>query len=87
MRSKVTVAIIAALLFGATLAADLLSSAKFSELSWIPASPHQLQVLALGKSEWAEHARSTPVPESWADTYRLCEAASAGRQEPSPFWP
>jgi hypothetical protein len=61
MRSKITVAIIAALLSGATLAGDALPSAKFSELNWLPASPAQLQVLGLG---------NTPVPASWVDTYK-----------------
>ena len=61
MRSKITVAIIAALLSGATLAADALPSARFSELNWLPASPVQLQVLGLG---------NTPVPASWVDTYK-----------------
>jgi hypothetical protein len=76
MRSKIILAIIAALLSGATLAADPLSSARFSELSWLQASRIQLQVLGLSKLGGAEHARSTPIPESWADTYRRCEAAS-----------
>jgi hypothetical protein len=48
MRSKITVAIIAALLSGATLAADALPSVRFSELNWLEASLFQLQVLGLG---------------------------------------
>jgi hypothetical protein len=47
MRSKIILAIMVALLSGETLAADPLPSVRFSELSWIPASPHQLQVLGL----------------------------------------
>lgn len=70
MSSKITVAIIAALLSGATLAADALPSARFSELNWLPASPAQLQVLGLGNLQCAEHARFTPVPASWVDTYK-----------------
>jgi hypothetical protein len=70
MRSKITVATIAALLSGATLAADALPSARFSELNWLPASPVQLQVLGLGNLKSAEHARFTPVPASWVDTYK-----------------
>lgn len=70
MNSKITVAIIAALLSGATLAADALPSARFSELNWLPASPVQLQVLGLGNLKSAEHARFTPVPASWVDTYK-----------------
>jgi hypothetical protein len=70
MRSKIILAIIAALLSGETLAADPLSSTRFSELSWIPASPIQLQVLGLSKLERAEHALFTFVPESWIDTYK-----------------
>ena len=66
MNSKITVAIVAALLSGATLAADALPSARFSELNWLPASPVQLQVLGLGNLKWAEHACLTPVP---ANTY------------------
>jgi hypothetical protein len=69
MNSKITVAIIAALLSGATLAADALPSARFSELNWLQASPAQLQVLGLGNLKCAEHARFTPVPASWVDTY------------------
>jgi hypothetical protein len=61
MRSKITVAIIAALLSGATLAGDALPGARFSELNWLPASPVQLQVLGLD---------NTPVPASWVDTYK-----------------
>ena len=68
MNSKITVAIIAALLSGATLAADALPSAKFSELNWLPASPAQLQVLGLGNLKGAEHVRFTPVPV--VDTYK-----------------
>ena len=64
MNSKITVAIIAALLSGATLAGDPLPSARFSELNWLPASPVQLQVLGLGNLKGAEHARFTPVPAS-----------------------
>ena len=70
MNSKITVAIIAALLSGATLAADALPSARFSELNWLPASPAQLQVLGLGNLKCAEHARFTPAPASWVDTYK-----------------
>ena len=70
MTSKIIVAIIAALLSGETLAADPLPSAKFSELSGIPESPHQLQVLGLSKLEGAGHAGFTLVPESWVDTYK-----------------
>jgi hypothetical protein len=69
MNSKITVAIIAALLSGATLAADALPSARFSELNWLPASPAQLQVLGLGNVKRAEHARFTPAPASWVDTF------------------
>ena len=69
MSSKITVAIIAALLSGATLAADAVPSARFSELNWLPASPVQLQVLGLGNLKWAEHARFTPAPACWVDTY------------------
>ena len=47
MRSKIILALMVTLLSGETLAADLLPSVRFSELSWIPASPHQLQVLGL----------------------------------------
>jgi hypothetical protein len=61
MRSKIILAIIAALLSGATLAADPLPSTGFSEPTWIPASPHQLQVLGLSKVEGAGHAGFTPV--------------------------
>ena len=68
MNSKITVAIIAALLSGATLAADPLPSARFSELNWLPASPAQLQVLGLGNVKSAEHARCTAVPV--VDTYK-----------------
>jgi hypothetical protein len=67
MNSKITVAIIAALLSGATLAADALPSARSSELNWLPASPAQLQVLGLGNLKCAEHARFTPVPASWVE--------------------
>ena len=49
MNSKITVAIIAALLSGATLAGDALPNARFSELNWLHASPAQLQVLGLGR--------------------------------------
>jgi hypothetical protein len=70
MRSKITIAIIAALLSGATLAGDALPSARFSELNWLPASPVQLQVLGLGNLKGPEHARVTPVPASWVDTYK-----------------
>jgi hypothetical protein len=70
MTSKIIVAIIAALLSGETLVADPLPSTRFSELSWIPASPHQLQVLGLSKVEGAGHAGFTPVPTSWVDTYK-----------------
>ena len=69
MNSKITVAIIAALLSGATLAGDALPSARFSELNWLPASPAQLQVLGLGNLKGAEHARFTPVPQV-VDTYK-----------------
>ena len=68
MNSKITVAIIAALLSGATLAGDPLPSARSSELNWLPASPVQLQVLGLGNLKGAEHARFTPVPV--VDTYK-----------------
>jgi len=67
MNSKITVAIIAALLSGATLAADALPSARFSELNWLPASPAQLQVLGLGNLKCAGHARFTPAPASWVE--------------------
>ena len=70
MRSKIILAIMVALLSGETLAADPLPSVRFSELSWIPASPHQLQVLGLSKVEGAGHAGFTPVPASWVDTYK-----------------
>jgi hypothetical protein len=54
MRSKIILAIMVALLSGETLAADPLPSVRFSELSWIPASPHQLQVLGLTlEASWA----------------------------------
>ncbi len=42
MKSKITAAIIAALLLRNTFAADSLPSATFSELSWLQASPVQL---------------------------------------------
>jgi hypothetical protein len=70
MNSKITVAIIAALLSGATLAGDALPNARFSELNWLPASPVQLQALGLGNVKWAKHARFTPVPASWVNTYK-----------------
>ena len=70
MKSKITVAIIAALLSGATLAADALPSARFSELNWLAASPVQLQVLGLDNLKCAEHARFTPVPASLVDIYK-----------------
>ena len=54
MNSKSTVAIIAALLSGATLAADALPSARLSELNWLQASPAQLQVLGLGNLSGAQ---------------------------------
>jgi hypothetical protein len=70
MRSKIILAIMVALLSGETLAADPLPNTKFSELSGIPASPAQLQVLRLSKSEWAEDARFMPISESWVETYK-----------------
>jgi hypothetical protein len=70
MRNKIILVIIAALLSGETLAADPLSSARFTEPTWIPASPHQLRVLGLSKLKRAEHAHFTPVSESWVDTYK-----------------
>jgi hypothetical protein len=70
MRSKIILAIIVALLSGETLAADPLPNTKFSELSGIPASPLQLQMLGLSKLEGAGHAGFTPAPESWVDTYK-----------------
>jgi hypothetical protein len=54
MKTKIIVAIIATLLFRNTLAVASLPSATFSELSWLQASPVQLQALGLGNLKGAD---------------------------------
>ena len=69
MKSRLILPVMVALLASETFAGDLPSTGA-SAANWIPASPHQVQVLGLSKLRGTEDGRFSYTRETVRNTYR-----------------
>jgi hypothetical protein len=69
MKSRLILPVMVALLASETFAGDLPSTGG-SASNWIPASPHQVQVLGLSKLRGTEDNRFSYARETLVNTYR-----------------
>jgi hypothetical protein len=69
MKNRLILPVMVALLASETFAGDL-PSPRTSVSNWIPASPHQVQVLGLSKLRGTEDSRFSYTRETVRNTYR-----------------
>jgi hypothetical protein len=69
MKNRLILPVMVALLASETFAGDLRTTGA-SASNWIPASPHQVQVLGLSKSKATEDSRFSYTRETSVNTYR-----------------
>jgi hypothetical protein len=69
MKNRLILPVMVALLASETFAGDLRTTGA-SASNWIPASPHQVQVLGLSKSRGTEDGRFSYTRETLMNTYR-----------------
>ena len=69
MKSRLILPVMVALLASETFAGNLPSTGA-SASNWIPASPHQVQVLGLSKLRGTEDSRLSYTRETFVNTYR-----------------